>query len=220
MAFNRDEFVTFCKDKYDASWYGDTKSGTGSTLAYTSGLVDFLTSFITRHKVTRILDVPCGDMTWMSRVIQRSPPLEYVGVDISPKSVARAQENCPAATLFSGDLMKFPFAGSDLIVCRDLMFHCSLDMGLEILDKVKKSGCRFFGATTFDYPENTDVDEYGWRPLTLEKPPFILPPPLESHREPQHKSTTDYEVRSHPPRYFSIYSMGDVSTSISKIRNV
>ena len=193
---DRKQFNDFCKVKYDDQWLGDTKSGSGSTLAYTSGLVDFLTSFITRHKVTYILDVPCGDMAWMSKVIDKSPPLEYVGVDISPKSVSRARENCPTASIFSGDLLKFPFVGADLII------HCSLDMGLDILDKVKRSGCRFFGATTFDCPENTDVSSYGWRPLSLEKSPFFLPPSLESHLEPQ----GTYEL-NHPPRYFSIYSM-------------
>ncbi len=68
---------------------------------------------------------------------------------------------------------------SDLIFCRDLLVHLSLEDAHKILKNFKKSGSKYLLVTTHLTPtKNRDIKMGRWRKLNLEKAPFNFPKPL------------------------------------------
>ena len=49
-------------------------------------IVDHLKRYLGTQRV-RLLDVPCGDMQWMSRFLQTRTDVDYTGVDIVEKVI-------------------------------------------------------------------------------------------------------------------------------------
>ena len=58
-------------------------SGPGSTLGASYMIRNALVNIINQYNIERMLDVPCGDMHWISRLKFKSNLLEYIGSDIS-----------------------------------------------------------------------------------------------------------------------------------------
>ena len=64
-------------------------SGEGATLHWTQETIATLHSVVSQLKQllgvqrVRLLDVPCGDMAWMSRFLQTRDDVDYTGVDIA-----------------------------------------------------------------------------------------------------------------------------------------
>lgn len=65
-----------------------SRSGLGSQLDATAGLRAALPAFLERHGVSSLLDVPCGDFSWLSTIDLRIP---YIGADIV-EALARENE--------------------------------------------------------------------------------------------------------------------------------
>ena len=62
-------------------WRGsESASGTGSDLRQTAVITAALPVLLRRHGVRSMLDIPCGDFHWMSRVDLAG--VDYIGADI------------------------------------------------------------------------------------------------------------------------------------------
>ena len=71
-------------------WGKKVRSGEGSEFAFTTEIVgtlhtiiNYLKRTLNKEKIT-ILDIPCGDMTWMRRFLLSRDDIIYTGVDIVP----------------------------------------------------------------------------------------------------------------------------------------
>jgi len=74
-----DRFTEIYKNNY---WRNDeSRSGSGSTLAYTENLRKELPDLFREQNIQRLLDAPCGDFNWMSLVVQETG-IRYTGGDI------------------------------------------------------------------------------------------------------------------------------------------
>jgi hypothetical protein len=69
----------------------------------------------------------------------------------------------------------------DLIICRDVMFHLDIELGLKLVNNVKNSGAKYFLSTSFPkIKENTsikkynDIDCWGYYDINLDIEPFDL----------------------------------------------
>ena len=158
-----------------------SRSGLGSELAATGRLRAALPSFLARHNVRSLLDVPCGDFGWLSRVDLSIP---YTGADIVPSLVEenerRYGERPTGRRFLKLDLTKDALPRADLVLCRDGLVHLSFANIGRAIDNIRASGARYLLTTTFlDHEVNRDIEDGDWRMLNLEREPFNLPPPID-----------------------------------------
>jgi len=166
----------YWKGKVDGSL-----SGEGSSLEATANIRRELPGCIGRNNICTMLDVPCGDWYWMSRV--EMPSVHYIGGDIVEGLVRENQRRhgSPGREFRKVDLIADRLPCVDLIFVRDCFVHLETEQITTCLRNIVKSGSTYLATTTF-----TDVLENGppvvkdrWRALNMLLPPFSFPPPLE-----------------------------------------
>ena len=107
-------------------------SGPGSTLKNASHDMHFLKakikdSFPLRSCIS-IVDVPCGDMNWMSTLLedlQKDYEVSYTGLDIVDELIKLNTEKYPQHQFKTFDVVQEKLLHSDIIICRDLLNHLS-----------------------------------------------------------------------------------------------
>jgi SAM-dependent methyltransferase len=176
----RDARETFRLAHRTHHWRGVSRSGPGSDSVQTARIAAALPELCARLGVERMLDLPCGDFSWMAGV--DLPGITYVGADIVPEVVAANVERYagPGRSFLELDVVRSRLPAADLMLCRDCLVHLSLDDALSAVGNVARSDIHFLLATTFPAePDNLDITTGDWRPLDLTKPPFAFPPPTE-----------------------------------------
>lgn len=171
---------TFRQTYLSNHWSGASPSGRGASVQQTRALAEALPALMTRYRVQRLLDLPCGDFTWMAHV--ELGDISYVGADLVPDIVVANNSRFRAAdrSFIELDLMSSAIPEADLLLCRDCLVHLSLDDALSALHNIGRSGIDYLLTTTFpDEPENAEIVTGDWRPIDLTKSPFNLPSPLE-----------------------------------------
>jgi hypothetical protein len=104
----------------------ESRSGIGSTLRSTRNIRFHLPKIITKFKIKKIFDAPCGDFNWMSHIL-KSTKVEYHGGDIVKNLIITNKKKYGnKTTKFSTlDIRIDNLYKSDLIICRDTLFHFS-----------------------------------------------------------------------------------------------
>jgi methyltransferase family protein len=159
----------------------DSRSGLGSELDATADLRAALPGFLARHHARALLDIPCGDFNWLSRL---GLQLSYTGADIVP-AIVDANERTfggPGSNrrFLQRDLTRDPLPPADIVLCRDCLVHLSFANIFRAFANIRRSGAKYLLTTTFlDHHENVDIDDGDWRILNLEKAPFNLPAPVD-----------------------------------------
>ena len=165
----------------------ESRSGAGSSLAATARIRAELPALLRRLGVRRLLDVPCGDFYWMSRVdLAGAGVIAYLGGDLVEAIVAENQARHARAgiefarvDLTADRLPEVGGAPADALFCRDCLVHLSFANIARVLAGARTSGIRWLITTTFPQrATNADIDDGDWRPLNLERPPFDFPRPL------------------------------------------
>jgi SAM-dependent methyltransferase len=163
------------------AWEGtESRSGRGSTLAETAVIREVLPALGTQFAIRTMLDIPCGDGSWMSQVgikLER-----YIGADIVEDLVsecrARSRQRTELLQFLRLDLIHDPLPRVDLVVCRDCLVHLSFADALQALDNIQTSGSQYLLTTTFPGRKNSDIATGEWHVIDLEAKPFRFPPPL------------------------------------------
>lgn len=174
----------------------ESVSGTGSTLQVTKPFRTWLGDIIQKYEIRSILDVPCGDWNWMQHVDLSG--VDYLGYDIVPEIIEGNRQfeshthgynsvNFEVADIIhKTDLGRF-----DLIICRDFLFHLTIEQAQQVLENFEDSGSNYLISTTFDNGKNVDltdkqrVDGWGWRPIDLHVEPFYFDEGLDAIQEPE-----------------------------------
>ncbi|WP_123910254.1 class I SAM-dependent methyltransferase [Flavobacterium covae] len=160
---------------------GVSRSGPGSDLVQTKIIREEIERIINDYEINSILDIPCGDFYWMSRVSLKN--VKYIGADIvkslinnNIKKYKTEQNNFKTIDLISDKLPSV-----DLIIVRDLFVHLKNKQILRSIENIKNSGSKYLLVTSFLRNEkNKDIEIVSqWRPLNLMLDPFNLPKPLE-----------------------------------------
>lgn len=155
-------------------------SGLGSELENTErvrlGLTGLLKSLDTRC----LLDVGCGDFTWMKEV---SFPFRYVGIDIVPGVIAANNASYGSAqrSFQVGDATTDPLPQADTTLCREVLFHLAFADVWRVVENIRKSGSSYLIATNDNNLKyNADILSGDFRMLNLHRAPFFFPRPTDS----------------------------------------
>jgi hypothetical protein len=163
-----------------------SKSGQGSSVAQTQEIARLLPQLIRELHILSFLDIPCGDLEWMSKVDLDG--IEYFGSDVSPSLIQYLKTTYPDKQFREINICKDSLPQVDLIFCRDLFVHLSYKDIRRALQNIRKSGSSYLATTTFtSRSENRDLPIFtrgiAWRTLNLEISPFNLPAPKYLHEE-------------------------------------
>lgn len=153
----------------------ESLSGLGSELISTVGIRNELPKILARLGCRRLVDVGCGDWTWMRHV-----PLEcdYIGLDVVPSVIS-------ANRIFERDGVSFEVLDAvrealpkaDVMLCREVLFHLSFADGCRLIANMKRAADCLLLTTDTSIWFNSDIESGDFRLLNLEQRPYLLPPP-------------------------------------------
>ena len=162
------------------AWGGkESVSGGGSDIDQTRVVEAVLPGMLRELGVRTMLDIPCGDFHWMSRVDLSD--VDYLGADIVDELVAENNARYASGRVRFRrlDLIRDPLPRVDLIFCRDCLVHLASPDVEAALVNIAASGSDYLLTTTFPAHEsNPEIVTGEWRPLNLEISPLALRPPL------------------------------------------
>jgi hypothetical protein len=156
----------------------ESRSGVGSALDATRVLRAELPKALRELGTRVLLDVPCGDFTWMERVDLAG--IEYIGGDIVPSIVAENKRLHESASRRFAlvDLTRDELPDADVLLCRDCLVHLSYANIRAVLANIARSNIRYVLMTSFPgRGGNRDVQDGDWRTLDFQAPPFSFPEP-------------------------------------------
>jgi hypothetical protein len=154
----------------------ESVSGPGSTLRYTENLRKELPKLITEFSIRQIFDAACGDFYWMKHLL---PTIDvgYVGADIVRSLVEsnNAKYQNDKVSFVHIDLIKDAFPKSDLMICRDCLFHLSFEDIKSVLKNFVDSGIPYLLTSTHKNNNgflNTDIRTGSFRLIDLFAAPY------------------------------------------------
>lgn len=172
----------FAKIYADGVWKrGDDSvpaSGDGSSLAATATIRDQLPGLLAQLDCQTLLDIGCGDFTWMRDVPLGS--IDYIGLDIVPSVIDEDARLFASATrtFDVADATRDALPDADVILCREVLFHLSFDDIFSALSNMLATPRRYLILTTDDQTGfNSDIESGDFRILNLARRPFKFPPP-------------------------------------------
>jgi hypothetical protein len=152
-------------------------SGAGSSLDATAAIRQTLPTVLKRIGSATLLDVGCGDQTWMSAVKLEQ---RYIGVDIVPAVIAanRSRYGSARRQFHCLDAVTDELPEADTVLCRDVLFHLSFADAIALVRNLARKERRYLIATTDRATLfNADIKTGDFRILNLARAPFGLPPP-------------------------------------------
>lgn len=185
----------------------ESRSGAGSTLAYTENLRKELPSLLQRLKVQVFLDAPCGDYNWFHHVSR--PGVRYIGGDIVRDLVDDNVRNYGAddTRFIQLDITRDRLPQADIWLCRDVLFHLSYADATQAIENFLTSDIPWLLTTTHPNRDcNRDIPTGSFRELNLCLPPFNFPPP---------QVAIDDWIEGFPVRQLGLWSREDLQ-AISK----
>jgi len=154
----------------------ESPCGPGSSVRYTENIRNCLPTLIEKFNIKRMLDAPCGDFNWMKLVVANLN-IEYTGGDIVPSLIKNNND------LYKTDTVKFQviditvdkLPDADLMLCRDCLFHLSIESIQCFLNNFVNSNIKYLLTTTHYNDKNfknTDISTGDFRLLDLFSAPF------------------------------------------------
>lgn len=155
----------------------ESVSGSGSTLEQTVEVRRFLPHLLEAFDIKSMLDIPCGDMNWMSQV-ELPAELKYIGADIVPGLIAANKRRFPRTDFRVLDMTNDKLPQVDVILARDVLGHFSNAAVRLALVNMRRSRSRYLLTTTFPAEQTEgDIRTGQWRPINLASW-FGMPDPI------------------------------------------
>lgn len=161
----------------------DSVSGPGSNLVQTETIRKEIPALLAKYGIKRMLDAPCGDFFWMKEI---KPDLaavvdKYIGGDIV-SDIIKTDNSMYGDAKFEFqvlDVTDSDLPPCDLVFCRDCLVHLPYYHIYKALRTMRRSGAKYLLTTTFTNPDrkNWNIVTGDWRPLNLQKFPFLFPAP-------------------------------------------
>jgi hypothetical protein len=164
---------------YDQNYWNDntSRSGIGSNLDSTKNVIRQLPILISKFNINSILDAPCGDFGWMKYVLSKVN-VSYLGGDIVEKIIySNTKKNKSKKIKFKKiNIIRDDLPISDLMICRDCLFHFSFKDIFLFLNNFIISKIKFLLVTSHHNNNNLivnkDIITGDFRKIDLFSEPF------------------------------------------------
>jgi hypothetical protein len=191
----------FTKTYEEFKWHmgsGESRSGIGSSLAYTHNIRTELPRVIKQYQIDSTFDCSCGDWNWMKHISDSF--VRYVGNDVVKTLVESnsSRYSNERISFMSTDMLsamkQFKDKEFDLILCRHTLEHLPIDYIKECLLEMKRIS-KYVMVTNTDLHKTTEdqseadkrfvLDGVSYRPINLEVGFYftILGNPIERMKE-------------------------------------
>jgi hypothetical protein len=176
---------------------GAPQSGLGSTVKNTTGSREVILTTAIRlfsgQATLRIVDAPCGDMTWMplllNELAKEFEHVEYTGIDVVEDLIESNRKRVCSTSNVSCkfeclDVTRDRIPDCDLFFCKDLVNHLNNRDISRLIKNLQNSNCKYAMISSNTGCENSELPDgdYASRPVDLEAPPFSLPEPIQGNR--------------------------------------
>jgi hypothetical protein len=180
--------------------------GPGSTLEYTLNLRSQLGKILEKHNITSMIDVPCGDYSWMS-VTDLPSITTYIGGDIVEFLIEENRQKYPQINFKTLDLTIDSLPNVDLLFCRDCLLHLSFADIDKVFDNISRSNIKYILMSNwFEDAENyKDIETGRARYINFLENPFNFKNPIDT--------ITDY-INGFPKREMMIWPKSVVDNYI------
>ena len=111
------------------------RSGHGSKLEQTVDIRNFLNKFIVTNEIKSVVDLGCGDLTWVKHT--EAFTTDYTGIDIAESLIKEHKSNYPDKKFYNKDIVKDEIPEADLIIIRDVIFHIKIKDILSLFENIK-----------------------------------------------------------------------------------
>ena len=114
-------------------------SGPGSSLENAKQCSSMLNKFIYDNKCKSVLDLGCGDLTWISKTyFFNDTSIKYTGIDVVESLISSHSTNYPRNTFLCEELVNYnQIEFTSLIIIRDVIFHLKNEEILSIFENIK-----------------------------------------------------------------------------------
>ncbi len=169
----RKEIFTKIYDNNVWAWNQWPKSGEGSHLNYTSQIRHYLDFFCKEKEIKTIVDLGCGDLTWMPTT-EAFSKCSYTGVDIVSSLIDSHTEKYPQHTFLCADVLEDNLPEGDLAIIRDIIFHMKHDEVAAFLKRVADKYKYFFITSCCNSVNSTEMTHSPghYHPINLFIEPF------------------------------------------------
>lgn len=158
------------------------RSGPGSSLVNTTNFREFFDTFCENDAIDSILDIGCGDLTWMP-LTKTFQTKKYTGIDIVQSLIDSHSVKYPQHSFLCLDAVAEDIPSADVICIRDVIFHLSIKDVQTLLGKIK---CKYLFVTSSRNEVNHDTfDQYHFHTINLTKPPFNMVNYIKTIYEPE-----------------------------------
>lgn len=147
----------------------ESASGPGSAMAVTGSARELILNTIKEKKVSRVLDLGCGDWNWMKTIRNEFSDVYYEGWDCNTEIIEslNTEHGNENTKFFVKDIITESYGEFDLVICRDVLFHLTMVNALKVLGNIDQAGIPNLITSSFlDITENTDIRQYnhikGW----------------------------------------------------------
>ena len=205
---SRDVFNKIYKNKY---WLKlESLSGSGSDLKNTINYRNELNNFFKQKNIKSICDIPCGDMTWMSKFLENKK-IKYLGGDIVNKVISTNKKKYPSYEFKKIDLrqniLKQKF---DILHLKDLLIHLSYNDIIKTFNTISQYNFKYLLISSHKilFGKNYNIITGDFRILDLCRFPFFFSKSLSRIK--------DYKFGEFP-KYSLVYKKKDFINIIKKI---
>jgi SAM-dependent methyltransferase len=201
------EFFTLVH-KHNAWGSPESKSGAGSTLSATRHIRRELPRLLKRFSIGSILDLPCGDMNWMSTL--ELSGIRYIGADIVTEIVQENRAKYPEREFEVLDLLTSDLPRVDLVLVRDCFIHFPQALTLQALRNIARSKSIFLLTTHYQWHEsaNIDIPLGKYTRVNFQASPYSFPNPRAII--PEGNSESDPYLGSQADRCLALWAISDL----------
>ncbi len=198
----QDRFKTIYETRH---WtLGDAEipgSGFGSSLVSTENLRRELPGLLRDIGVETLLDLGCGDFTWMKEI--DIGDVRYIGADIVPSLIEEntAKFGKENISFIHADGVTDELPDADAVMIREVLFHLSFeDIRAVLLNVLGKTRRHLLMTSDSLSAFNADIRSGDWRLLNLRGAPFRFPEPI----------LRIDESRIRPGRFLGVWKAEDI----------
>jgi len=164
---------------YDNQLWNDSNSniplsGPGSSLQNAKVCSEMLNEFIYDNNCKSVLDLGCGDLTWISKTLFfNDNSIKYTGIDIVESLIISHSKTYLEKIFINEDMSTYKdFEYVDIIIIRDVIFHLRNKDIISIFDNIKNK-FKFLLITSCINQVNTDnFDKWHFSEKNIHIEPF------------------------------------------------